>query len=280
MGLRGRSLFALWVAATVLGAGLAGAARRTTEADGEETVIAAGLTALQLAEGAWVVTSDAPWPANVLVVRMADGTVVLADTPPTERWTAELLDWIDRRLSPAGVVAVNSHYHVDAVGGNRVLRQRGIPIWGSELTAELVSTKAAGILEELKRSTAGTEDEGLFDQPDLLGPDQLIPEGGSKTLELGGQEVVILDPGPAHSQDNVVVWFPDRRILFGGCMVKASDSPGYLGDASLEHWPEALDRLRALVPARVVPGHGHRFDPGVLELTEEVVRKAAAPRVL
>lgn len=242
----------------------------------EELPIAAGLSALPLAEGAWVVTSDAPWPANVLVVRMADGTVVLADTPPTERWTAALLDWIERRLEPAAIVAVNSHYHVDAAGGNRVLLERGIPVWGSALTAELVRTRGAGLLDELRRSVAGTGNEGLFDQSALGEPDRLVPDGESKTLAFGGQEVVILDPGPAHSPDNVVVWFPHARLLFGGCMVKASDSPGYLGEASLELWPAALDRLRALDPAWIVPGHGRRFDPGVLDLTERVVREAAA----
>lgn len=235
-----------------------------------------GLSALPLTDGAWVVTSDAPWSANVLVVHLADGSVVLADTPPTEAWTAALLDWIERRLSPRAVYAVNSHYHVDAAGGNRVLIERGIPVWGSELTAELVSTKAGGILEELQRTSAGTPNEGLFDQETLLPPDHTIPEGESKTFELGEQSFVILDPGPAHAQDNVVVWFPAQRILFGGCMVKSSDSVGYLGDASLEHWPTALDRLRALDPRWVVPGHGHRFDPGILDLTESVVRKAAA----
>lgn len=262
-----RALIALLIATTLPGAAAAKA---------EEVPIAAGLSAVRLADDAWVVTSDAPWPANVLVVRMADGTVVLADTPPTEKWTAAVLDWIDRRFAPSSVVAVNSHYHADAAGGNRVLRERGVPVWGSALTAELVRTKGAGLLEELRRDVAGTEDEGLFDQSVPVEPDHLIPEGESRTLDLGGQQVVIVDPGPAHSPDNVVVWFPHARILFGGCMVKASDSPGYLGDASLEHWPEALDRLRALDPVWVVPGHGRRLDPGTLDLTEEVVRKAAA----
>jgi glyoxylase-like metal-dependent hydrolase (beta-lactamase superfamily II) len=187
-----------------------------------------------------------------------------------------VLDWIDRRFAPPSVVAVNSHYHADAAGGNRVLRERGVAVWGSALTAELVRTKGAGLLEELRRDVAGTENEGLFDQSVPVEPDHLIPDGESRTLELGGQRVVIVDPGPAHSPDNVVVWFPHARILFGGCMVKASDSPGYLGEASLEHWPEARDRLRALEPVWVVPGHGRRFDPGILDLTEEVVRKAAA----
>jgi len=265
----------LLAAALALGAAAPGLSGEGGDA-AQEVPIAAGLSALPLGEDAWVVTSDAPWPANVLVVRMADGTIVLADTPPTEKWTAALLDWIDRRFAPRALVAVNSHYHIDAAGGNRVLRERGIPIWGSALTAELVRSRAAGILEELRRSAKGTDDEGLFDQTDLVAPDHLIPDGISETLELGAQRVEILDPGPAHSPDNVAVWFPDQRILFGGCMVKASTGAGYLGDASLDHWPQALNTLRALEATWIVPGHGRRFDPGVLDLTEEVVRKAAA----
>ena len=107
-------------------------------------------------------------------------------------------------------------------------------------------------------------------------PDHTIPDRESKTLELGEQQVVILDPGPAHARDNIVVWFPAERILFGGCMVKSSNSVGYLGDASLAHWPAALERLRALDPRWVVPGHGRRFDPGILSHTQQVVHEAAA----
>ena len=273
-----RGVFEASIITTLIALAFVGAlpAAAQNERATDSISITEGLTAMPLGEAAWVVTSDAPWPANVLVVRMADGSVVLADTPPTEAWTVALLDWIGERLAPPSIVAVNSHYHIDATGGNRVLRDRGIPIWGSESTAELIRTKAAGMLRELRESTAGSENEGMFDQDGLVEPDHLLDEDETRTLDFGAQRLVILDPGPAHSSDNIVAWFPDHGILFGGCMVKSSANVGYLGDASLDHWPEAIDRLRALEPTWVVPGHGRRFDPEILDLTEQVVREAAA----
>lgn len=66
-------------------------------------------------------------------------------------------------------------------------------------------------------------------------------------------------PGPGHAPNNVVLWFPDQQILFGGCLIKSAsaDSLGFTGDADLRAWPEAVRRVAARYrPALVVPGHG------------------------
>jgi glyoxylase-like metal-dependent hydrolase (beta-lactamase superfamily II) len=64
---------------------------------------------------------------------------------------------------------------------------------------------------------------------------------------------------PGHAPDNIVVWFPDQRILFGGCLIKSAsaDGLGFTGDADLATWPEAVRRVAARYhPTLVVPGHG------------------------
>ena len=58
------------------------------------------LEARRLDEGIWVVTSLRPWAANSVVVRLDDGTVVLADTPPTRAYTRNLLAWVEGELDP------------------------------------------------------------------------------------------------------------------------------------------------------------------------------------
>lgn len=83
--------------------------------------------------------------------------------------------------------------------------------------------------------------------------------------------------GAGHSPDNVVVWFPERRVLFGGCLVKnaTTRSAGNLADADLGGWPRALERLEERYPeaALIVPGHG---EPGGWELVENTRRVVAA----
>ena len=84
-------------------------------------------------------------------------------------------------------------------------------------------------------------------------------------------------PGPGHAADNLVVWFPRQRILFGGCLVKAeaAEDLGNVADADLGSWPKAVEAVRERYPsaAIVVPGHGPVGGPGALERTLELRRR-------
>lgn len=98
--------------------------------------------------------------------------------------------------------------------------------------------------------------------------------GEGLTLTIGGETVRALYPGPAHSPDNVVVHFPARGVLFGGCMIKAGSSIGNVADADLGRWEGAVRSLEPLAPRFVVPGHGPVGGVELLQNTIEVVRGA------
>ncbi len=95
-------------------------------------------------------------------------------------------------------------------------------------------------------------------------------------MEFGTEQVRLLHPGAAHSPDNIVVFFPRRGVLFGGCMIKGGASLGNLTDADLQSWPAAIGRLQALSPRVVVPGHDERLDPGQLDNTLRLLAQEAA----
>ena len=50
--------------------------------------------------------------------------------------------------------------------------------------------------------------------------------------------IEIYYPGPTHTYDNLVVYIPSKKILFGGCMVLSSDTEkvGYIKDGNIEEW--------------------------------------------
>lgn len=79
-----------------------------------------------------------------------------------------------------------------------------------------------------------------------------------QTVAEGAIEVFY--PGPGHSSDNIVVWLPEHKFLFGGCFVKSlnSKSLGYTDDADIEKWPHSMQKLINNYPTvkRVLPGHG------------------------
>jgi glyoxylase-like metal-dependent hydrolase (beta-lactamase superfamily II) len=59
----------------------------------------------------------------------------------------------------------------------------------------------------------------------------------------------------AHTPEDLVVWFPQHKLLFSGDLLFRGRIP-FVGQANSSQWIEALD-LMARLPARwVVPGHG------------------------
>ena len=67
-------------------------------------------------------------------------------------------------------------------------------------------------------------------------------------------------PGAGHTRDNIVVWLPRQRTLFGGCFLKSVTSRGLgnLQDADVGAWGPSLRRVQARYAraSRIVPGHG------------------------
>ena len=94
-----------------------------------------------LQAGAWVIVHERPWAANSLLVETADETLVLCDTPYDDRATHEVLRWIRDRFGKRRIVATNSHFHGDALGGNGALRAAGIATYGSDLTVRMLAER-------------------------------------------------------------------------------------------------------------------------------------------
>jgi glyoxylase-like metal-dependent hydrolase (beta-lactamase superfamily II) len=82
-----------------------------------------------------------------------------------------------------------------------------------------------------------------------------IPVTHDTTLVLGGRTFDIQVPGTAHTPGDLVIWVPDARVLFAGDLL-IEDGVAMVVDGSSSGLLAALDRLEALKPAAVMPGHG------------------------
>lgn len=188
---------------------------------------------------------------NSLVVSFPDGPL-LVDPPWGAPQTEAILDWSQRALGRPIAYAVSTHSHADRTGGIGALEKRGIKTGALALTAE--RTRAEKI----------------------PAPDAVFTEGAH--ADARGFELFF--PGAGHAPDNIVVWLPKARVLFGGCLVKAEESSdlGNVADADLAHWPSAIEAVRARYPTAsiVVPGHGRVGTTRALDRTVELV--AAAPK--
>ncbi len=82
-----------------------------------------------------------------------------------------------------------------------------------------------------------------------------VLQGNEITLE--GQKLVIEDLDSA-SPDRTYVWIPSLKAVVGGVLVSANQhiwTADTQTKASRENWIKALDRMQALHPQTVVPGH-------------------------
>ena len=90
--------------------------------------------------------------------------------------------------------------------------------------------------------------------------------------------LVVFDPGPGHTVDNIVVGLPEEGVVFGGCLIRPGESGslGNVADADITHWDRAVELVSGQFPdARIViPSHGPPAGRELLEHTVELVREA------
>ena len=243
---------------------------------GEITRIDAELAVRAIAPDVFVVTHEPFFASNVLVVRMPDGSVVLCSSPYETQATRALVRWIQRALMPSRIVAINTHFHFDGTGGNEAYRELGVVTYASEHTQKLLSENGHRLQAEWAKGFDDSDQRRRVETMKIVPAEKTFPERDGLVLAFGGEEVRVIYPGPAHAPDNVLVFFRSRGILFGGCMIKASRSIGYVGHADLDHWESAVEVARGLGARVVIPGHGGVSGPDLFDLTIAVVRDAKA----
>jgi metallo-beta-lactamase class B len=160
-----------------------------------------------------------PFPSNGLIINTSDD-VVLVDAAWNNSQTQELLNWIKSNLREKVVLAIITHSHDDRIGGITVLKTAGVKVISTALTAD------RAVKDSFPR------------------PESIIPMKASSFI-IGKTEIETFYPGKRHAPDNFVVWLPDAKVLFGGCLVKSTESAelGNIADASLAEWPITIQKL-------------------------------------
>jgi metallo-beta-lactamase class B len=224
-----------------------------------------------------VVTHGFPWPANSLIAEMANSDLVYVGTPYTPTAMREVLTWMDARWGRRKIVAINTGYHVDNLGGNEALIERGIPVYGSDLTAELLKERGEQTRKVTLGMLGGEANEEYYRVHAALSfvaPTHQFPLAQGLRLTFGSEPVQVYYPGPSQAPDKVVVYFPSKKVLFGGCMILGGDRVGNTSDADLGRWPDAVRRVAQFDAAIVVPGHGDRLDAGLIQHTIDLLTSA------
>lgn len=226
-------------------------------------VITADLSVQKVREKVYVVKHSFPWSCNSLLVEMNNGQLVMIDTPNTPEATHDLLRWIDKKFGDRQVTAFNAHFHFDCLGGNQALAEKNIKIFGSELTAQLIKERGEAVRIQTIGSLIGPENQRYreaYAKIPYIAPTPLSGLDEGRSINFGNEPVEIFYPGEAHAPDNLVFYFPQKKLLYGGCMIMNMEAQktGNIVDANLKAWPESVQKVIDRYPAAetVIPGHG------------------------
>ncbi len=229
----------------------------------------------EIESGVWQIEHKFPWAANSLIVDCGENEFLWIDTPYTEEATADVYFWLTMKFGEVKLTEINTGFHIDNLGGNGFLVEKGIPVYGSTLTSKLVEERGDSTQQQMLDWLKGPKNKRFFltyKNFKFTKPNRLFDINEGLNIQVGDQNVEVWFPGESHSPDNLVVYLPDKKLLFGGCMVKSVNSrtPGFTGDANMLEWAPSLKRvLTKYADAKlVVPGHG---SPGGLELITHTI---------
>jgi glyoxylase-like metal-dependent hydrolase (beta-lactamase superfamily II) len=143
-----------------------------------------------------------------------------------------------------------SHYHADHVYGLQALHDAGADIWAHR-NGETYFTSGAA-LERLAQRRVDLY-PWVDETTRVVPPDQWLD--GDTDFRMGGLTFRLVHSGGGHSAEDLMMYVVEDRLLFAGDLIFSGRIP-YVGNGDSRGWLQATERMLALAPAVVVPGHG------------------------
>jgi glyoxylase-like metal-dependent hydrolase (beta-lactamase superfamily II) len=222
--------------------------------------------AVLIAPGTYLVAGEAtpnrqPDGNSVLIV--APQGLIVFDTGRHREHAQKLLEFAAAQRLPITAI-INSHWHLDHVGGNPALRAAfpDIRVYASsaidaarkgfladyrtQLVTEIAASKIPAAQESMRAEVA------LIDAGAELGPTDVVAQSGRLTI--AGRPLQLNMERRAVTAGDVWVYDPETRVLLAGDLVTLP-AP-FFESACPSHWRTSLSRLEKTPFELLVPGHG------------------------
>ena len=190
------------------------------------------------------------FPSNGMII-IRNGQAIMIDTPMDNDKTKRLTEYLEDSMHVELTKLIIGHFHDDCLGGLGYIQSKEIESIANSMTVEKCKEFGMPI-------------------PSTSFTDSLI-------FNFNGEQIVCRYFGSGHTIDNITVWIPGKKILFGGCLIRSYNSKGLgnLADAVLADWDVTIRKLMAMYfdIKTVIPGHGDFGGNELLTHTIELVKK-------
>jgi glyoxylase-like metal-dependent hydrolase (beta-lactamase superfamily II) len=259
----------------------------------------------KIADGVYVIRHrDTPFEGgNTTVVIGERGLFVVDSTqlPEVGRYDiSEIKKLTDKPVR----YLLNTHWHNDHNSGNAeymkaypglaIIAQRETKVDMELYVAHAKERWIAEVAKQKQRIATGKDESGKALTPEQLGAaktrlgifERLVNDFAGWTyqgptlvfdedvdVDLGGRQVQVKFLGRGNTAGDAIAWLPQERILASGDLL-VSPIP-YTYDGYPTEWVEVLNKIEAMQPAVIVPGHGQVMrDFKYLSLFREFLQSA------
>lgn len=202
---------------------------------------------------------DWSWFLNNTGFIVGEHGVTVVDACATERRTRAFIEHIRRLTDRPLRTLVNTHHHGDHTFGNFAFTPAAIV--GHERCREEV--------ERVQLTTTGLVSGVDWGALQVAPP--FITFEDRVNVYVDGLKLELIFVGPAHTIDDIVIWMPERRVLFAGDLLFNKCTP-FVVEGSVANYFSALETARRLDPEIIVPGHGEVCGPEVIDEVERYLR--------
>lgn len=209
-------------------------------------------------------TDQGDYTTNTLVFFGEDG-LLLVDTQ-TETEAKELKELVDSYGKGNPKYIINTHRHVEHIGGNAIFGAEPMVI-------------AHGLLPSKLKSGAYIFNE----YPPETYPDTTVSD--KYTLEFNGEPIEIIPMAGAHDDNEIIVYFTKSKVVHLSSLVNGFNFPSVDRDGDVLMFAPLVAKALEMLPKDIVIVSGHN-DTGtwddllayhdMLVKTTEVVRKGLA----
>ncbi len=196
----------------------------------------------------WITRSDGErgYGSNGMLV-IKNGQAIMVDTPVEEEKTKQLTEYLKDSLGVNVTKFIAGHYHIDCIGGLNYLKSIGV-----ESIANYMTINKCKEIDMPVPKIAFTD---------------------SLNFDFNGLKIQCRYFGGGHTFDNIVVYVSEKKVLFGGCLIKSLHAKriGVVPNESvLSEWDLTVKHIMENYKGEliVIPGHG---DYGTEELLNHTV---------